>query len=253
MPMVPVQALLLALCLYKTAAASATAAAPAAAKGGSDAAKPADAPAPSIVGAFLSLDFWLMLIPKTVTFTFTQFFMNYIPQLLNVEYGYDHGTAATFGGFAQGGSVVGLLYIGNQVYKKQPPASKVRLVFLLLAACAVVPFLLSLGPAVLPKVAVVPLTVIWGLAYAMPFYIPPGEFAMQIGGKSGTALFTNVFDAAGFAASAVWNPWASSFAKSGNFKQILLSQAAFGAISMLTMPLCMHRQNAKAAAAKKAE
>ena len=33
-----------------------------------------------------------------------------------------------------------------------------------------------------------PLTVLWGLAYAMPFYIPPGEAAMNIGGKASTAL-----------------------------------------------------------------
>jgi len=179
--------------------------------------------------------------------------MNYIPQLLNVAYGYDHGTAATLGGLAQGGSVVGLLYIGNKVYKQMAPDGKVRLVFVLLALCAITPWLLSLGPSVLPKAAVVPLAVVWGLAYAMPFYLPPGEFAMQIGGKAGTALFTNVFDAAGFAASAVWNPWASASAKSGDFTTILQSQALFGAISMLTMPLCMHRQNQKLVAAKKAK
>jgi hypothetical protein len=44
-----------------------------------------------------------------------------VPQLLNVAYGYDHGTAATLGGLAQGGSVVGLLYIGNTVYKQMAP------------------------------------------------------------------------------------------------------------------------------------
>lgn len=74
---------------------------------------------------------------------------------------------------------------------------------------------------------------------------------MQIGGKSGTALFTNVFDAAGFAMSALWNPWASAVAKTGDFRSILLSQALVGAVSALTMPLCMYRQNQKAAAAKK--
>ena len=34
--------------------------------------------------------------------------MNCIPQLLNADYGFDHGPAATYGGVAQGGSVVGL-------------------------------------------------------------------------------------------------------------------------------------------------
>lgn len=174
-----------------------------------------------------------------------------VPQLLNVAYGYDHGMAATLGGVAQGGSVVGLLVVGNMVYKSLGSTNKVRLVAALLALCALVPFALSLGPSVLPKAAVVPLTVVWGLAYALPFYIPPGEFAMAIGGKASTALFTNVFDAAGFAMSAMWNPWASAIAKTGDFRMILLSQAAFGAISLVTMPLCMQRVNATTAAAKK--
>jgi hypothetical protein len=122
-----------------------------------------------------------------------------------------------------------------------------------LLLCALVPFVLSLGPSVLPQLAVVPLTVLWGLAYALPFYIPPGEFAMQIGGKKGTALFTNIFDASGFAASALWNPWASALAKNNDFKTILYSQALFGAISSLTMPLCMYRQMLKEQATKKKE
>lgn len=250
MPMLPVQGLLLTLCLLKWAG-SARPAAPAAAKASADSKKAVAEPAPpSALSAFLSLDFWLMLIPKTVTFTFTQFFMNYIPQLLHVTYGYDHGMSATLGGVAQGGSVIGLLGVGAY-YKNCTKEAKVYLVFIELLLCAIVPFALSLGPGVLGQYAVVPLTVVWGIAYALPFYIPPGEFAMQIGGKKGTALFTNIFDAAGFAMSAVWNPWASSVAKTGSFELVLQSQAAFGLISMLTMPWCMARLNAKVDATKK--
>ena len=100
---------------------------------------------------------------------------------------------------AQGGSVIGLLVVGNMIYKGLAPGGKVKLVALLLAVCAAVPLALSLGPEVLPRPLVVPLAVLWGLAYALPFYIPPGEFAMQIGGKSATGLFSNLFDAAGLA------------------------------------------------------
>jgi len=121
----------------------------------------------------------------------------------------------------------------------------------------VVPAILANGPAIKASVGVdiaplvVPLTVLWGLAYALPFYIPPGEFAMAVGGKTSTALYTNLFDAAGFTVSAAWNPWASAAAKSGDFATVLYSQAIFGAISLVCMPLCMSRVNAKAAAEKK--
>ena len=249
-PMLPIQGLLLFFCLYKWSTNKAAAAAKPKEKA---AAKPTEEAAGglSLGAAMLLPDFWLMLIPKAVLFTYTQFFMNYIPQLLKEEYAYDDGMAATLGGVAQGGSVFGLLVVGNMFYKNLTKERKVYCVFALLALCAAVPFVLSLGPSALPREAVVPLTVLWGLAYAMPFYIPPGEAAMNIGGKASTALFTNVFDAAGFAMSAVWNPWASSVAKGGDFRLILLSQALFGAISMVSMPLCMARQNAKDDAAKK--
>jgi len=249
MPMIPLQALLLLLVIYKwNSATPAAAPKPATPKAG-------EAPAPpktSAFGAMLSLDFWLMLIPKMVLFTYTQFFMNYIPQLLHVAYGLDHGLSATLGGVAQGGSVVGLLIVGAY-YKKMSKLGQTTLIFCELACCAVAPYLLSLGPSVVPKEIAVPLLVLWGLAYALPFYNPPGEYAMQVGGKTGTALFTNLFDAAGFLMSASWNPWASAIAKTGDFREILLSQAAFGALSMLMMPLCMYRLNAKLEAAKKAQ
>ena len=250
MPMIPLQAILLTACLYMWSS-SKPKNAPAAAKKAGGAEKAADTKPPSILGAFISLDFWLMLIPKTVTFTYTQFFMNYIPELFKVVYGFDDGMAATLGGVAQGGSVIGLLYVGNRVYKPMSKDKKVQLLTVLLALCTVTPYAISLGPSFLGKYGAVPLTVVWGVAYALPFYIPPGEFAMQIGGKSGTALFTNIFDAAGFTMSAVWNPWASGMAKTGDFRKILLSQALFGAMSVLTMPLCMYRLNRKAAAEPK--
>ena len=68
----------------------------------------------------------------------------------------------------------------------------------------------------------------------MPFYVPPGEFAMQVGGKSGTGLFTNL-DAAG-----------SRRRRCGTRgrrrrRRRPLPQAAFGLISMVAMPLCMYR------------
>jgi len=260
LPIVPVQVVLLLMCGWFWSTSSGTRASEAAAP---SAKKAADAkPAEQAAGltpmqAMLSLDFWLMLLPKAVVFTYTQFFMNYVPQLFHDVYGYDHGAAATFGGVASGGSVVGLLYVGNVLYKGRDKAGKVRLVFMELAVCTVVPLVLANGPLLKSSFGldlaplVVPLTTLWGLAYALPFYIPPGEFAMQVGGKTSTALYTNLFDAAGFTVSAVWNPWASALCKAGDFSTVLYSQAAFGAFSMVCMPLCMARVNAKAEAEKK--
>mmetsp|Transcript_46683 Transcript_46683/g.77237 ORF Transcript_46683/g.77237 Transcript_46683/m.77237 type:complete len:430 (-) Transcript_46683:330-1619(-) len=246
LPMLPMQALLLLMCLYKWASAPKAAAVEASVAKSNNGKRDAGAEEGlSPLAAMVTIDFWLMLIPKAVLFTYTQFFMNYIPQLLHVSYGYSHGAAASLGGIAQGGSVIGLLVVGNMIYKQLAPTQKVMLVAFLLAICAATSAVIAFGPAMVPPSLVVPLTVLWGLAYALPFYIPPGEFAMQIGGKTSTAFFTNVFDAAGFSVSAAWNPWASSLVKGGDFSVVLLSQALFGAISFVCMPVAMSRQNSK--------
>ena len=105
MSMVPLQILLGLVCVYKMSAKAAT---PVAAKKGQKT-EAAGAEGISPLTAMRTVDFWLLILPKAVVFTFTQFFMNYIPQLLHVRYGYSHGAAASMGGVAQGGSVVGLL------------------------------------------------------------------------------------------------------------------------------------------------
>ena len=134
--------------------------------------------------AMATIDFWLLLVPKALTFTYTQFFMNYIPQLLVVNYGYSHGAAASLGGVAQGGSVVGLMVVGNHVYKKLDAAGKARMTFAMLVVCTVVPALLASSAALPFDIAplVVPLCVVWGGAYVLPFYLPVGEYAMATGG-----------------------------------------------------------------------
>ncbi len=254
MPMVPLQVVLGVLCAISATSASAKRGGKAAQKKGG-AGGASGAPGLTLGQAVLSLDFWLMILPKAVLFTYTQFFMNYLPQLLHSAYGFSHGSAASLGGIAQGGSVIGLLVVGNMVYKSMDKRNQVYLVAALLVVCVAAPATLAVAPSLPFDVtpAVVPLAVVWGLVYALPFYLPPGEFAMAIGGSNRSGLYANLFDAAGFVVSAMWNPWASASARNGDFRLVLLSQAVFGAISLVCMPLCMYRQTAKAAADKKAK
>ena len=198
-PAIPAQALLAAVCMYewsnsaKPAEKKATRSSTAKAAG-----KSADK-GPSPWGYVVTLDFWLMFIPKVLIFTYTQFFMNFMAPLLHSSYGYGHGDASMMAGVGQGGSVIGLLVIGNMVYKGLPPKQQVVLVAIELIICVIVPLMLAY-PSALPfdiSPIVVPLLSLWGCAYALPFYLPPGEFALKIGGKTAAALFTNLFDAGG--------------------------------------------------------
>jgi hypothetical protein len=131
----------------------------------------------------------------------------------------------------------------------------VLLVAVELIICMLVPLALAYSKQLPIDISplVVPLLALWGCAYALPFYLPPGEFALKIGGKTAAALFTNLFDAGGFSLCFFWNAWASKSTKQGDFTQVLLSMSAFAAISLACMPLCMHRQAAVDMKAKKAK
>jgi len=248
MPMVPVQVLLLLGCVYGWSKAPRSAAGEA--KG---AAKDEGSEGVPPLNAMRTPEFWLLMVPKACCFTATQFFMNYIPQLLHVRYGFSHGSAATLGGIAQGGSVVSLMFVSPLVYKKASKPAKVAMLAGMLAVSAAVPALLAVSASLPVDITpvVVPLCMLWGLAYVIPFYLPGGEYAMAVGGAKYTGMYTNIFDATGFLASAVWNPWASASSKGGDFETVLWSQVVFFAGSMVAMPLAMSRLNAKADAAKK--
>lgn len=53
----------------------------------------------------------------------------------------------------------------------------------------------------LPEPAVLLLLLLWGAAWALPFYIPAGVMALQLGGSQHAAQLTNVFDFIGFLAA----------------------------------------------------
>lgn len=72
-PLLPLQALLLLLCGYKYWTDSAAAApAKSSAASAKSAPPPAAEPPPSVLSTLLSLDMWLMLVPKALLFTYTQ-------------------------------------------------------------------------------------------------------------------------------------------------------------------------------------
>ena len=238
-PSLPVQFLLATLCCYKCMSQSSKSA-----QSSKSMASPSPQLSTSKWAHIVTLNFWLMFIPKVVLFTYTQFFMNFVGPMLYANYDYSHGVATQTAGLCSFGSVIGLLYLGDGVYKKLAPRSKVVLVSSMLLMCLIVPTILIFGNDI-PGFVVAPLLFVWGLSYALPFYLPPGEFALEIGGKSASAFFTNMFDAGGFTMSFFWNRWTTQMSKDGDFRPVLISLALFAAMSLVSMPPCMLRMNTK--------
>ena len=63
---------------------------------------------------------------------------------------------------------------------------------------------------------------LWGIAWALPFYIPAGVMALNLGGINHAALVTNIFDAVGFFSSALFSLPATQYGSKGHWTPVLL-------------------------------
>lgn len=91
--------------------------------------------------------------------------------------------------------------------------------------------------APLPLLALI---TVWGAAWALPFYIPPGIVALQLGGKDHSAMITNIFGAVGYLSGAVFTYLTMKLGKSGNWFPVLMTCALGNLISMVTMDRAMN-------------
>lgn len=247
-----VQLLLVPTCIWqhstvrnmqRTSTAENQAATSASSKAGATAGKAGSADgSPSVWSVLLTVDFWLMLTGKCCTFVFTQWFMNFVGLYLKASYGYSAAGSTNAISVANAGQMVGLL-IGGKYYKKLKPSEQVLAIAGLLFITAAVPTLLLLRgafPAI--EAAVLPLLFVWGLAFAVPFYLPTGTYALECGGKRNSTFFTNLLDAGGFTASSAWNRYAAAQSRVDNWQDVVLTLVVLGTVSFCTMPLAMYRR-----------
>ncbi|KAJ1633226.1 major facilitator superfamily domain-containing protein [Pavlovales sp. CCMP2436] len=213
--------------------APAKASAPADASGGS-------ATSPLLV--MMSLDFWLMMAAKCTLFVFTQWFMNFVGLYLRSAFHFSAAASTNAISIANAGQMVALL-VGGKYYKVLRPEQQLQAVTAMLAVTAVVPALLCLRESIPGvSVAVLPLLFVWGLAFAVPFYLPIGTYALECGGKKHSTLFTNLLDAGGFTVSSVWNRYAAAQSRINDWDAVIFSLAVLGSIAFFALPLAMYRR-----------
>jgi hypothetical protein len=99
------------------------------------------------------------------------------------------------------------------------------------------PLVRSVAP--LSPALVLVLLTMWGGAWALPFYIPPGLVALRLGGRHHAALLTNIFGATGYFAGAIFTYFSMKWGKAGNWLPVLLLCAGGNFVSLITMNLAM--------------
>eukprot|EP01036_Dinobryon_divergens_P026275 gene26275-34900_t len=195
--------------------------------------------------------FWLMLLGKSCLMMSGQF-MTFLPLYLSTGLKLPANHAATNSALfamadifiTQLGSLLSNLY-GTRIYVLvNVEVIQVTTIAGFNIAGGLLVTLLALQSLSIPWVcAAMPQPVLllaiflWGFAWSLPFYIPAGVMALQLGGRKHAALLTNIFDAAGFLVAAVFSLPAGRYGSLGgkHWFPVLATLAAGQFIAALAM------------------
>jgi predicted MFS family arabinose efflux permease len=145
--------------------------------------------------------FWMMLIAKSLLMVVGQF-IGFIPLFLASLPSVSKGRAATYSSVFALGSLVSNL-LGSRFYGPLSNLRKVYVISTCLMVSVLCAGLLSGWYMKMPLGAMLFILGMWGLSWSVPFYIPPGVYALEVGGDAHAAFVTNVFDAGGFLSGAL--------------------------------------------------
>lgn len=87
--------------------------------------------------------------------------------------------------------------------------------------------------------SILSLITLWGAAWALPFYIPPGLVALSLGGEHHAALVANIFDAFGFFAGAVFSFYSMKLGTNSQWTPVFLCCAITNALCLMLMNVSM--------------
>lgn len=85
---------------------------------------------------------------------------------------------------------------------------------------------------------------VWGLGFAVPFYIPPSLFALKRGGVESSATIADVFDIGGFALLAAFNGFVAGIdhASKAAWIPVFLQTTIAAAISLASLCVAVWKE-----------
>eukprot|EP01041_Mallomonas_annulata_P008040 gene8040-16478_t len=188
--------------------------------------------------------FVLMLLGKLPLMVVGQF-LQLVPMYLETAVKMSRSSAITCSSTFALGSLVANLF-GSRVYHKLSSSRQIRLVFVfnvIGVLCSSSLFLHSLGLFPLNGPVASSILLVWGGAWALPFYTPPALMALTLGGRQHSALLTNMFDGAGFLAGAIFSDIALGYGRRGVWRGSLLTMALGSCMTTASMLVAMILQD----------
>ena len=162
-------------------------------------------------GVASGVPFWLHLISRSALMIYASFLM-FVPSLMSNCFGLSSALAAKTGSL----NALGCLFavsVGSKRYSTLSRRGKIAANIIQLGTAtlsALVMLLHCRGMISLAPYFGMFLMFVWGISFAVPFYIPSSMFALERGGKESSATISDCFDFFGFLFLAGFNGYVAS-------------------------------------------
>ena len=156
-------------------------------------------------------EFWFHFVSRSTLMVFGSFLL-FVPTLMTNCYGATSAFGAQVGSIFALGCLLSVTF-GSQRYSTLSKKHKIGAIIVLLGTAtlsALAQLANMRGVLQLSANASAFLLFLWGLCFAVPFYIPPSLYALSRGGKTSSATIADVFDFGGFGLLAIFNGYVAS-------------------------------------------
>ena len=162
-------------------------------------------------GVASGVPFWLHLISRSALMIYASFLM-FVPSLMSNCFGLSSALAAKTGSLYALGCLFAVS-VGSKRYSTLSCRGKIAANIIQLGTAtlsALVMLLHCRGMISLAPYFGMFLMFVWGISFAVPFYIPSSMFALERGGKESSATISDCFDFFGFLFLAGFNGYVAS-------------------------------------------
>lgn len=186
----------------------------------------------------MQLPFWLHLVSRSLLMVFASFLM-FVPSLMYNCFGLSSSEAARTGSLYALGCLLSVS-VGSKRYAGLGKRGKISANVALLGSATLSALLLLghvSGFVKLPGSIGMCLMFLWGVSFAIPFYIPPSIFALEKGGKESSATIADCFDFFGFLCLAGFNGYVAGIKQSVlvNWRKTFCMLALCPLVSMVSL------------------
>jgi MFS family permease len=158
-------------------------------------------------------EFWCHLVSRSVLMVFASFLL-FVPTLMHVVYGASNALSAQCGSLYALGCLLAVSMGGG--YSKLRRRGKLVSVVTCMGAAtfaSMAQLYHMMGRWTMSTNVSMACFFLWGLAFSVPFYLPPSLYALARGGQESSATIADVFDIGGFGLLALFNGYVASIAQ----------------------------------------